>query len=104
MSTHQSSQPRHAVARVIHRTAATAAAGIAVLALGSGTVQAMEPPGEPAKEHFGCVNGDDDAVGGHPGAAGLTHAVPTVTANTGDESPTAWNAVENAGPITLGSC
>ncbi len=65
---------------------------------------AMEPAGEPAKKHFGCLDGENNAVGGHPGAAGLTHATPMVRDLTNDPMPTAWNAVEKAAPIELGSC
>lgn len=65
---------------------------------------AMEPAGEPAQKHFGCLDGEDNAVGGHPGAAGLTHATPMVGGLTGNPLPTAWNAVEHADPIELGSC
>lgn len=77
-----------------------------VLALGAlaTPAAAMQPPGAPAQEHFGCLDGEDNAVGGHPGAAGLTHATPRVAELTDDPMPTAWNAVEHADPIELGSC
>jgi hypothetical protein len=66
--------------------------------------QAMQPPGEPAQDLFGCVDGVDDAVGGHPGATGLLDATPKVAELTGNDQPTAWNAVQHADPIQLGSC
>lgn len=79
-------------------------ATLATLALGAAPGLAMQPPGEPAQRHFGCVDGEDSAVGGHPGAAGLVHATPRVGALTDDQLPTAWNAVEHADPIDFGSC
>jgi hypothetical protein len=36
---------------------------------------AMQSPGEQDPELFGCVGATDNAVAGHPGAAGLLHAV-----------------------------
>lgn len=79
---------------------------IALAAIGLAAVPAaaMQPPAAPAQEHFGCFEGDDDAVRGHPGAAGVVDAAGRVKALTGDPTPTAWNAVEHAEPITLGSC
>lgn len=79
---------------------------LAALALTAqaGPALAMQPAGPPAQEHFGCLNGQDNAVAGHPGANGLTHAAPKVRALTGDPTPTAWNAVEHADPIDFGSC
>jgi hypothetical protein len=65
---------------------------------------AMQPPGHGAQDRFGCVDGGDSAVAGHPGAAGLVDATPLVGGLTDDPQPTAWNAVERAGPIELGSC
>ncbi len=64
----------------------------------------MQPPGEPARDRFGCVDGTDAAVAGHPGSAGLVEATSLVGALTGDPLPTAWNAVEHAEPIELGGC
>lgn len=77
---------------------------LAALGLAVVPATAMQPPGPPARDHFGCLDGVDDAVGGHPGAAGIVDATGRVKALTGDPMPTAWNAVEHAGPITLGSC
>lgn len=74
------------------------------LVLTAAPALAMQPPGEPAQEHFGCVDGEDSAVAGHPGAAGLVDATPLVGELTEDPLPTAWNAVEHAGPIDFGSC
>ena len=75
----------------------------------TGPALAMQPPAEAAADRFGCVEGDDGvekdaAVAGHPGAAGLTHSTPLVGGLTGDELPTAWNAVQHAEPIVLGGC
>lgn len=75
-----------------------------VLGLLTGPALAMQPPGVPAQDRFGCVDGQDAAVAGHPGAAGLVHATPQVGELTDDPLPTAWNAVEHAGPIELGGC
>lgn len=77
---------------------------VLVLVSMAGPALAMQPPGEPAQERFGCVDGEDAAVAGHPGAAGLVDAAPLVGGLTDDPSPTAWNAVEHAEPIELGSC
>lgn len=88
----------------VRRIMIAAAGAVTSLGLLAGPSLAMQPAGEPALERFGCVNGDDEAVGGHPGAAGLLHATPKVGQLTGDESPTAWNAVERADPIELGGC
>lgn len=66
--------------------------------------QAMQPPGHGAQDRFGCVDGEDQAVAGHPGAAGLVDAAPKVADLTGNDTPTAWNAVRHAHPIELGSC
>lgn len=62
-----------------------------------GTAAAMQPPGEPAQERFGCVNGSP--VPGHPGANGIHDATIRVHEQTGDPTPTAWNAVEHAEPV-----
>lgn len=72
--------------------------------MAAGPATAMEPPAEPGAEHFGCVDGEDAAVAGHPGAEGLIDAAPRVAGLTGDTSPTAWNAVEHAEPIEFGGC
>lgn len=74
------------------------------LGLTAGNALAMEPPAEAAKHLFGCVDGQDSAVAGHPGARGLVDATPRVGGLTGNEMPTAWNAVAHAGPIELGGC
>lgn len=73
---------------------------VMVLAMTAGTALAMQPPGEPAQDTFGCVDGSP--ILGHPGAAGLVGA----SANSPDakpHSPTAWSAVDRAGPI-VSSC
>lgn len=80
------------------------AALLLTLGMTAGPATAMEPSGEPAQDHFGCVNGEDAAVAGHPGVAGLADAAARVAELTGDPSPSAWNAVEHAEPIELGSC
>lgn len=67
----------------------------------AGPALAMQPPAEAAADRFGCVN--DSPVPGHPGAAGLTKSSPLVGGLTDDTLPTAWNAVEHAGPI-VSSC
>ena len=76
------------------------AAITAVLGLTAGPAAAMQPPGPPAQQHFGCP----DPVGGHPGAAGIVDATARVNALTGNPMPTAWNAVYHADPIVLGEC
>lgn len=87
--------------------APTAALTLGVLA---GPAAAMQPPGEPAQDNFGCVTDDegnlvDDPVAGHPGAAGIVDASVMIRDElTGDQTPTAWNAVEHAEPIDFGSC
>lgn len=88
----------------MRRTAILSTALLVTLGMTAGPAAAMQPPGEPAQEHFGCVDGRDSAVAGHPGAAGLVDATPRVAELTDDPSPTAWNAVEHAGPVELGSC
>ncbi|MFO7777721.1 MAG: hypothetical protein R6V28_05145 [Nitriliruptoraceae bacterium] len=88
----------------VRRIMIAAAGAVSSLGLLAGPSLAMQPAGEPAPERFGCVDGHDDAVGGHPGAAGLLHATPKVGELTVDTSPTAWNAVEHADPIELGGC
>jgi hypothetical protein len=77
-----------------------------VLAVGMtvGPASAMQPPGHGAHDNFGCVDGEDSAVAGHPGAAGLVDATPLVGGLTDDPLPTAWNAVEHANPIDFGTC
>lgn len=80
------------------------AAMVFSLAVMAGPALAMQPPGEAAQDNFGCVDGEGSAVAGHPGAEGLTDAAPRVGGLTGDPTPTAWNAVEHADPIELGSC
>lgn len=70
----------------------------------TGPAHAMQPPGEPGQDRFGCVDGTDEPVAGHPGAAGLAGAAPRVAGLTGNPSPTAWNAVHRADPIELGGC
>lgn len=69
-----------------------------------GSALAMQPPADSAQHLFGCVDGQDSAVAGHPGAAGLVDATPRVGALTDDPLPTAWNAVEHAAPIDFGGC
>ncbi len=86
------------------RLTTTCALASLVMVMSAGPVSAMQPPGHGAQDQFGCVDGQDQPVAGHPGAAGLTHAAPRVGALTDDSSPTAWNAVEHADPIELGSC
>lgn len=80
------------------------AAMLFVLSTMAAPALAMQPPGGPAQEHFGCVDGEQNPVGGHPGAAGLVAATPKVGELTDDKLPTAWNAVEHADPIELGDC
>jgi hypothetical protein len=88
----------------MRRAGALLVAMFLALAMMSGVAVAMQPPGSGAQDNFGCVDGEDQAVAGHPGAVGLLHATPKVGALTGDPLPTAWNAVEHADPIELGSC
>jgi hypothetical protein len=70
----------------------------------AGPAWAMQPPGPGAEDHFGCADGEDSAVAGHPGAAGLVDATALVGGFTDDPLPTAWNAVEHAAPIDFGTC
>lgn len=84
-------------------TIVTAVLLLALAALASPAL-AMQPPGSGAADNFGCVDNEDSAVAGHPGARGLLHSTPMVAELTGDPMPTAWNAVEHADPIDLGSC
>jgi hypothetical protein len=79
-------------------------AGLMALGASGVSASAMEPPAPAAQERFGCVDGHDNAIGGHPGAAGLADAAPQVAELTGNPAPTAWNAVANAEPIELGGC
>lgn len=88
----------------MRRATIISAATTLALALTAAPGFAMQPPGEPAQQHFGCVDGTDSAVAGHPGAAGLLDATPRVGQLTDDALPTAWNAVEHADPIEFGSC
>jgi hypothetical protein len=76
----------------------------ATLALAGGPALAMQPPGHGAQGNFGCFEGANSPIAGHPGAAGLVDATPKVQALTGNDMPTAWNAVAKAGPIELGHC
>jgi hypothetical protein len=76
----------------------------ATLALAGGPALAMQPPGHGAQDNFGCFEGADDPIAGHPGAAGLVDATPEVRDLTDNPLPTAWNAVAKAGPIVLGHC
>ena len=80
------------------------AATVLALGLSAGPAVAMQPPGSGAQDNFGCADGEDEAVAGHPGAAGLVDATPKVGALTDDDTPTAWNAVQHAEPIELGAC
>lgn len=80
------------------------AAALLTLGVTAGPALAFEPPAEAAKHRFGCVDGVDNAVAGHPGANGLVAAAPKVAGLTGNPMPTAWNAVDRAEPIVLGSC
>ena len=83
---------------IVPVTTMFAAIGLAAVpAIGA---SAMEPPGGPAQERFGCP----DPVSGHPGATGIVDATTRVGSLTGSTHPTAWNAVEYAEPISLGSC
>lgn len=66
-------------------------AAAAALTVGASPVAAFEPPADP-NDNFSCEGGP---VAGHPGHRGLQKAM------THAASPTAWNAVDNAGPITL---
>lgn len=88
----------------MRKVAALLGTALAVLALAAAPAGAMQPPAEPAQHLFGCVDGEDAAVAGHPGANGLTHATPRVAELTGNGTPTAWNAVARADPIELGGC
>lgn len=88
----------------MRRTLVLLAAMVFSLAVMAGPALAMQPPGPAAQDNFGCVGVEDSPVAGHPGAKGLVDAAPRVGELTGDQSPTAWNAVEHADPIELGSC
>lgn len=70
------------------------------LAMTAGTALAMQPPGEPAQGNFGCVEGSP--IPGHPGANGLIGA-SAKSPDAKPHSPTAWSAVDRAGPI-VSSC
>lgn len=85
----------------MRRIATLLASMLLALGLFAGSAFAMQPPAESAQHLFGCVEGNP--VPGHPGAAGLTHAAPLVHELTGDDQPTAWNAVQYADPI-VSSC
>jgi hypothetical protein len=83
---------------IVPLTAMLAAIGLATApAL---PTSAMEPPGAPAQDRFGCP----DPISGHPGAAGIVDATARVAQLTGSTHPTAWNAVAHADPISLGTC
>jgi len=72
------------------RRTIVAATAVVTLATGAAPAAAFEPPADP-NDNFSC---DGGPVAGHPGrglATAMAHAA----------SPTAWNAVNNAGPITL---
>lgn len=99
----RSARPHH-IAWRRRRAAVVLTGALAALGLLSGPALAMQPPGGPAQDRFGCVDGEDAAVAGHPGAAGLVDATPKVGELTGDPLPTAWNAVEHADPIEFGGC
>lgn len=88
----------------MRRTLVVLVVALSSVALSAGSALAMQPPAEQAAERFGCVDGDDNAIAGHPGAAGLVDATPLVASLTGDSMPTAWNAVQHADPIKLGGC
>ena len=88
----------------MRRILVTLAGLLLAMALTTGSALAMEPPGEPAQQHFGCIDGQTEPILGHPGAAGLSHATPKVAGLTGNSQPTAWNAVAHADPIELGGC
>lgn len=88
----------------MRRLMTIAATGALTLGVLAGPATAMQPPGEPAQDNFGCLDGEDNAVAGHPGAAGIVDAAGRVHDLTGDPTPTAWNAVEHAEPIDFGSC
>lgn len=88
----------------MRRLMTIAVTGALTLGVLAGPATAMQPPGEPAQDNFGCVNGEDNPVAGHPGAAGIVDAAGRVKGLTGDPTPTAWNAVEHAEPIDFGSC
>jgi hypothetical protein len=90
--------------RIRRRAAALLLATGLTLGLTTASALAMQPPGKGAQDRFGCVDGEDAAVAGHPGAAGLVAATPRVAELTGNAMPTAWNAVTRAEPIVLGSC
>jgi hypothetical protein len=88
----------------VRRTTTLLAAAAAALALTAGPALAMQPPGHGAQDRFGCFEGTNSPIAGHPGAAGLVAATPKVQALTGNDMPTAWNAVAKARPIELGHC
>lgn len=50
------------------------ATGLLAIGVLAGPAAAMQPPGEPAQSNFGCVDGQDNPVAGHPGAAGIVDA------------------------------
>jgi hypothetical protein len=84
----------------MRRIAVTMAVVLLALGMLSSSAVAMQPPAAQAQHLFGCP----DPVSGHPGATGLDDATPRVAALTGNDQPTAWNAVVRAEPITLGTC
>lgn len=86
---------------------------VLLLGLTAGGALAMEPPGEPAQDNFGCYYDDEgelaeDPVLGHPGAhPGEDRGIDSATFRLEDKGftmPTAWNAVEHAEPIEFGEC
>lgn len=92
----------------------TAAAALFVGLHGSAAL-AMQPQGNGAEGKFGCVDGESNPVGGHPGSYNSPDGVgldaTTVRLDeAGHDHPTAWNAAfrtgdgPNDGPIILGHC
>jgi hypothetical protein len=88
----------------MRRTMTLLAGTLLAVGMIAGPAVAMQPPGPGAQDHFGCKDGENSAVAGHPGAAGLVDATPLVGGLTDDPLPTVWNAVEHADPIDLGTC
>ena len=92
----------------MRRITAVLAATLLALSLLSGAAIAMEPPGKGAQDNVGCVDGEDDPIGGHPGSrGGLTDATFKLMERDGQPTaghPTTWIAVEHADPIEFGEC
>jgi hypothetical protein len=88
----------------MRRISTLLAATLLAIGMTASGASAMQPPGEAAQHLFGCLDGTDEAVAGHPGARGLVKATPLVGGLTDDQLPTAWNAVEHADPIEFGGC